>query len=104
MSKTNIILLALLMASAVALVTSQHRARTLYAELERERQTAKQIETEWGQLNIEQSTWSMHSRIEKVATSRLRMTAPAQDQLQMLDPNAPDVPVLPLVEGEGRAQ
>ena len=86
MSRLTLFLLLLLLASAAALVTSQHQARKLYAELERERQTAKQIETEWGQLQIEQSTWSMHSRIEKVATARLHMTTPATDQTHMLQP------------------
>lgn len=102
--KTNAILLIVLMASAAALVTSQHRARTLYAELEREREVAKQIETEWGQLNIEQSTWSMHSRIEKVASMRLHMTAPNQNNLQMLDPAAPHTPQTPTLGGERKAQ
>ena len=84
MTKVTIILLVFLMGSAAALVTSQHQARKLYAELEREKQAAKQIEVEWGQLQIEQSTWSMHSRIEKVASTRLRMQAPAPDQTFML--------------------
>ena len=88
MTKLSVILLALLLASAAAVVTSQHQARKLYADLERERQLTKQIETEWGQLQIEQSTWSMHSHVEKIATARLRMTAPAAEQTQLLDPSA----------------
>jgi cell division protein FtsL len=84
MTKVTALLLVILLASAAALVTSQHQARKLYAELEREQQTAKQIEVEWGQLQIEQSTFSMHSHIEKVAASRLRMATPAGEQVQML--------------------
>ncbi|MFN0315556.1 MAG: cell division protein FtsL [Burkholderiales bacterium] len=84
MTKVTAVLLAILLSSAAGLVTSQHQARKLYAELEREQQTTKQIEVEWGQLQIEQSTFSMHSHIEKVAASRLRMATPAGQQVQML--------------------
>ncbi len=84
MSKATAVLLLILLANAAGLVTSQHQARKLYAELEREQQTTKQIEMEWKQLQIEQSTWSMHSRIEKVATSRLRMATPTSEQVQLL--------------------
>jgi cell division protein FtsL len=84
MSKANIALLLLLIASATGLVTSQHQARKLFAELEREQQITKQIETEWSQLQIEQSTWGMPSRIEKIAVSRLRMTAPKADHVNMI--------------------
>lgn len=89
MIKLTAFLLGLLLVSAAAVITAQHQARKLYAELEREKQLTKQIETEWGQLQIEQSTWSMHSRIEKVAIARLRMAAPVAEQLEMLDPSAP---------------
>ena len=57
--------------------TDPGKLRKLYAELEREKQLTKQIDTEWGQLQIEQSTWSMHSHIEKVASARLRMAVEA---------------------------
>lgn len=96
MTRLNIILLALLLTSAAAVITAQHQARKLYAELERERQIARQIETEWGQLQIEQSTWSMHSHVEKVASARLRMAAPAAQQTELFDPNAPLVVEAPV--------
>lgn len=84
MTKATAVLLVILLASAASLVTSQHQARKLYAEMEREQQITKQIEVEWGQLQIEQSTFSMHSHIEKVAAARLRMAAPTSEQVQML--------------------
>ena len=76
MIRINLILLGVLVACALALVTSQHRARKLFTELEAEQETAKQIDVEWGQLQLEQSTWAMHSRVEQVAGGRLRMRVP----------------------------
>ena len=78
MTRLNLLLLAVLIGCALALVTSQHQARRLFVELQREQERAKQMEVEWGQLQFEQRTWAMHGRIEKIATEQLRMrVAPA---------------------------
>jgi len=81
-------LLALLTACALGLVTSQHQARKLFAELEHEQNLAKQLEVEWGQLQLEQSTWAMHARVEKVARERLHMSVPDARRTQVVLPAA----------------
>ena len=81
MVRLNLILLLALAACALALVTSQHQARKLYVELQKEQDLAKQIEVERGQLQLEQSTWASHARIEKVARERLHMKPPAPGQI-----------------------
>ena len=50
MIRINFALLGVLLACALALVTSQHKARKLFTELEKEQDIAKQIDVEWGQL------------------------------------------------------
>jgi cell division protein FtsL len=78
MARLNLLLLAILIGCALALVTSQHQARRLFVELQREQERAKQLEVEWGQLQLEQRTWAMHGRVEKIATEQLHMrVAPA---------------------------
>lgn len=84
MTRINIVLLAVLVAFSLALVTAQHRARKLFVDLEREQEIAKQIEVEWGQLQLEQSTWAMHSRVEKIAGGSLRMRVPPGDRVRTL--------------------
>ena len=88
MARINLILLALLTACALGLVTSQHKARKLFAELEQEQERAKQLDVEWGQLQLEQSTWAMHARVEKIARERLRMSVPDAKRTQMVMPGA----------------
>ena len=90
MIRFNLSLFAVLVVCALALVTAQHRARKLFTELDREQAAAKQIEVEWGQLQLEQSTWAMHGRIEKIAGTTLQMRAPAPSHVQLvpLDPGA----------------
>lgn len=84
MVRLNLILLAILIACALALVTSQHQARKLYVELQKEQELAKQFEVEWGQLQLEQGTWAMHARVEKIATQALGMRVPPPSRIQVL--------------------
>src|SRR5688500_15492792 len=67
MTRANLVLLGLLIACALAVVTSQHQARKLYVELQKEQELAKVLDVEWGQVQLEQSTWAAHPRIEKIA-------------------------------------
>ena len=83
MTKANLILLGILIACALAVVTAQHQARKLYVELQKEQELAKQLDVEFGQLQLEQSTWAMHARIEKIAARELGMRAPTAARVQI---------------------
>lgn len=89
MLRLNLLLLAALAACALALVTSQHTARKLYVELQKEQELAKQIEVEWGQLQLEASTWATHARVEKLAIRALGMRVPPASRVQVVSPVAP---------------
>jgi cell division protein FtsL len=92
MTRLALCLLGLLAACALGLVTSQHHARKLFAELEREQARAKTLEVEYGQLQLEQSTWAMHARVERLARERLRMRPPEPTRMQVLEsPPPPEV-------------
>jgi len=92
MTRLTLCLLGLLAACALGLVTSQHDARKLFAELEREQARAKSLEVEYGQLQLEQSTWAMHARVERLARERLRMRPPEPTRMQVLEtPPPPEV-------------
>lgn len=84
MTKLNLILFAVLLASALGTVTSQHKARKLYIELQQQQDMAKQYEVEWGQLQLEQSTWAMHARIEQISGKHLRMQVPDTAHIQIV--------------------
>ena len=76
MAKLNLLLLAVLVACAIGLVTSQHRARKLFSDLEREQNRARELDVDYGRLQLEASTWGLHQRVEKIATGTLGMRAP----------------------------
>ena len=89
MIKINILLTLILVACALSVVTSQHKARKLFVELEKEQQLARQLAEEWGQLQLEQSTWATHARIEKIATEQLQMRLPDPKLIQTIPLNHP---------------
>lgn len=81
MIRIDAFLVAVTVASALGVVASQHQARKLYAELEREQTRMHGLEVEWDQLQLEQSTWAAHARIEKIARERIGMRPPAPGQI-----------------------
>jgi len=90
MLRLNLVLLVLLIACALALVTSQHQARKLYVELQKEQELAKQFEVEWGQLQLEAGTWATHARVEKLATRTLGMRVPTASRIRVVPAAAPE--------------
>ena len=76
MAKLNLLLLLVLVVCALGLVTSQHQSRKKFSELERELERSRALDVEFGQLQLESSTWGLHSRVERVATGALGMRAP----------------------------
>jgi cell division protein FtsL len=86
MTRLNLILFAVLIMTALGTVTSQHKSRKLYVELQQQQDRAKQYDVEWGQLQLEQSTWAMHSRIEQIAGQKLHMQVPDAKRIQVVKP------------------
>lgn len=72
--------------SAAGAVYSKHRARELFVQLERLNRQRDNLEIEWGQLQLEQSAWSTHAFVERVASTRLRMTSPPPAEIELISP------------------
>jgi len=85
-AKLNLLLLLVLVVCALGLVTSQHKSRKLFSELEREQERARALEIEFGQLQLESSTWGLHSRVEKIAVGTLGMRAPDPRRVRVVVP------------------
>ena len=84
-TRINLLLLAALVVCALSLVTSRHQARKLFVDLEREQTRGRAYEVEFGQLQIEQSTWAMPARIERIGREQLHMQLPGPARIELLD-------------------
>ncbi len=71
--KVNLVLAALLVACGLAQVNAQYQARHLFIELERSEAESRQLNIEWSQLQLDQSTLGKHARIEQIARTELNM-------------------------------
>ena len=71
--------------SATALVYTKHESRKLFIELEQLTDESDELNIEWGQLQIEQSTWATHARIEQVATDELQLTRPEMTEIFVIE-------------------
>jgi cell division protein FtsL len=85
-AKLNLLLLAVLVACALGLVTSQHRARKLFSDLEREQARARDLDVDYGRLQLEASTWGLHARVEKIAAGQLGLRAPDPRRVRIVNP------------------
>ena len=71
--------------SAVALIYTKHESRKLFVELEALTQGRDALSIEWGQLQIEQSTWAQHARIEQVAIQDLSLVRPESSDIFVIE-------------------
>jgi cell division protein FtsL len=85
MARTNLLLLLAAVVCALSVVSSNHRGRKLFTELESTQKRMRDLEIEWGQLQLEQSTVAAHVRVEKLARDRLGMKVPAPGQIVAID-------------------
>jgi len=76
MVRTNLVLLIAILMCALGVVTSQHKARSLFQAMEAEQERERQLDVEFGQLQLELSTWATSPRIEKIAREKLKMRTP----------------------------
>lgn len=76
-------MLALLVLCSLLLVNSQHQARRLFMELERAQLRQRELETEWAQLQLEQSNLARHARIDAIAKS-MGMSVPTAERTRYI--------------------
>ena len=71
--------------SAIALIYTKHESRKLSVELESLTTERDELNIEWGQLQIEQSTWATHARIERVAAEELSLVRPKATEIYVIE-------------------
>ncbi|MDB6046945.1 MAG: cell division protein FtsL [Gammaproteobacteria bacterium] len=89
-SKTLVLVVPVLwvaaLGSAAGAVYCKHRAREMFVELEQLNARRDNVEIEWGQLQLEQSAWSTHAFVERVASTKLHMAMPPPKEIEIIAP------------------
>jgi len=79
-------LLLIVIASALGVVYSKHESRKLFVQLQSLEKERDRMDIEWGKMQLEQSTWATHARIERLARKKLDMTIPDAKNVVILRP------------------
>jgi cell division protein FtsL len=72
--------------SAAGAIYCKHRARQMFVELEQLNARRDNLEIEWGQLQLEQSSWSTQAFVERVASTKLHMAMPPPKEIEIVAP------------------
>lgn len=79
-------LVVAVMVSAVMTVYVQYQRRSLFFDLQRLERGRDAMQVEWGQLQLEASTWSTHDRIDGLARTRLGLRVPRTESIVLVTP------------------
>jgi len=71
--------------SALAVVAVTQQVRGDINQLEALRRESADLEVQWGQYLLEQSTWASYTRVEKQAAEQLGMKIPDPGQIILIE-------------------
>jgi len=80
-----VVFVAVCALSALALIYTKHDSRKLFVELENLTTERDELNIEWGQLQIEQSTWATHARIERLAVVEMSLVRPQSGEIYVIE-------------------
>ena len=84
MTRLAVVCAALLVFSALSLVSAQYRARQLFIDVDRARAVSRRLDIEWRTLQLDQTNYSKNSLIEAAASRDLRMQRATQARTQFI--------------------
>ena len=75
-----------MLGSSLGVVYAKQEARSRFNELQQLVKARDDLDIEWGQLQLEQSTWATHGRVERLARDELHMVIPQASDLRIVQP------------------
>lgn len=79
------VLWVLVVVSALLVVGVTQDVRLRTSQLEVLRREAAELDVQWGQYLLEQSTWASYSRVENIAREELNMIEPGPEQIILVN-------------------
>ena len=79
-----VVIVFVLVSSAVAVAYSAHKSRLYLNDLQNLEARRDRLETEWGQLLLEQHTWGAYGRVGTLAAEQLQMRNPSPAEIIMV--------------------
>jgi cell division protein FtsL len=90
MNRAQLITVAILalavMSTAIGVVYAKYASRKFFVELQLVQSERDAVDVRWGQLQLEQSTWATHGRVERIANKKLKMHIPSAREVVVIRP------------------
>ena len=80
MGRLSLIVAGLLMLSAISLVTSRYQARQLFIALGSAQNQERELNTNWGRLQLDRAQLARNARIDRAARDELHMISIVPDR------------------------
>jgi len=80
------VLTTVLIFSALAVIYSKYHSRLIFIEIQKQERELDQREVEWGQTQLEVTTFSEQNRVELVARERLKLVLPLHEKIIYIKP------------------
>ena len=78
------VLALLIITSAITCVFARHESRSQFSQLQSLIAQRDELDVDWGRLQIEQSTWSTHARVERLARTKMKMRSPVPGEITVV--------------------
>ncbi|OOZ37284.1 cell division protein FtsL [Solemya velesiana gill symbiont] len=79
-----VVLIIAVLVSATGVVYAKYSSRKYFVELQLLRTERDAVDVEWGRLQLEQSTWATHGRVERLARKKLKMHIPSSEEVVVI--------------------
>lgn len=71
--------------SALGVVVAKHESRKLFVTLQELEAERDRLNLEWNRLQLEESVWATHARVETLAEDRLSMGVPGSSHIGVVE-------------------
>ncbi len=80
------ILSVVLLLTALAVIYSKYYSRLVFIEIQKQERELDQREVEWGQTQLELTTFAEQNRVEAVAREKLKLVIPLHEKIVYIKP------------------
>lgn len=101
MGRLCLLFAALLMLSAMSLVTARFQSRQLFVVSDRLDSKARELDTDWRRLQLERAELARNARIDKIARDELKMIFTSPDRTIYIKGSVPASAAAPEADAAG---
>jgi cell division protein FtsL len=80
------VLSAVLLITALAVIYSKYYSRLIFIDIQKQERELDQREVEWGQTQLELTTFAEQNRVELVAREKLKLVLPIHEKTIYIKP------------------